>query len=264
MDKNQVLVPAFLSARRFCLLAGLVVSVVVCLGLAADSLIETEPGLTTEAVLWRFSLDSDSSVPTWFASILLGLAALLLGVSASLASSAADRQAWCWWLLSGIFWLLSLDEVAMLHELSGTILKRIVPALGDLRGVFYFTWTMVAIPLVLLLGLVLLRWFFDLPSRTRTLFGLSAFLFISGSVGVEMLNASVAANDVIAGGGRSGRYLVGNFIEEALEFSGVILFIYAQLKYLKSRGVSFVLAFRASSNRDSVKQMAQPIKCEGE
>lgn len=210
--------------------AGALVAVVLMGGLA-DVLLMQYPGPTVQQALHRMSLMRDSSVPTWFASI------LLLACSASLALNAVFERGshrWPWSLLAVVFAILSIDEIAMLHELSGILLRRVAPAARSLDGVFTYSWVIVGLSAVGVLAVVLWRWFSALALRDRLLFGASAALFVGGACGMEMFNAAVED----AAGGVVTLYAVTTAVEEALEFAGALLFLYALIDRLKRLGVA--------------------------
>ncbi|NYH97030.1 hypothetical protein [Novosphingobium marinum] len=216
----------------------LIVVVVWIFGFAADLFLVSGPGETSRRVATRFSLASDSSIPTYLASMLLLSCSILLLLSAT--TDAASRYKRSWQFLAFVFIVLSLDEVAMLHELSGKVLERVVPAAGNLGGVFNYSWTLVGIPAVGLLALILARWYFALPGKSRYRFGLAAVLFLGGSIGIEMYNSLL--DEKIDG--RHFEYSIWTAIEEALEFSGLVMFQYGLLRYVTDHRDEVNVAFR--------------------
>lgn len=216
------------------------VLVIVPIGLAADVALVGGPGETTEQVLLRFSLATDRSVPTFVASILLLTCAALLALSAKAEEAEGRRRAGPWWLLAGIFALLALDEVAMLHELAGRLLKRLVPQIEALGPAFHYSWTLVAIPVCLLLAVVLAPWFFALGRRTMVLFGASALLFVGGAVGLEMVNSAI--DEAVTG--RNLAYSLLTVVEETMEFAGVLLFQFALLRHLETNSFDLAVDLR--------------------
>ncbi|WP_343344067.1 hypothetical protein WJT74_09385 [Sphingomicrobium sp. XHP0239] len=216
-----------------------VVIAVVLVGAGADLALTTYPGETTERVLQRLSLATDTSVPTFLAATLLAGCAVLLAASAR-AEELRGHKAGAWWLLAGVFAVLALDEVAMLHELSGKVLEALVPAVGEWGGLVHYSWVLVGIPAVLLLGVVLGRWFFRLDAKTRGPFALAAILFLSGAIGVEMMNGAI--DEAVAG--RSRLYALSTAIEEGLEFAGTLAFLHALVARLGRAGTEITIRFR--------------------
>lgn len=204
------------------------VIVIICLGLVADVLLTLYAGETTTKILTRISLATDNSIPTFIASLLLLSCAALLALTAKVEQQKRKQKTWPWWFLSAVFVLLAMDEVAMLHELSGQVLERLVPAIQTFGPIFHYAWTAIAIPLLIGLAVLLAPWLFALPPPTRLLFIGSAVLFVSGAVGIEMVNSVISAQTT----GRSLAYSLMTVIEEALEFAGVLLFQFALLKNL--------------------------------
>lgn len=204
------------------------VVVVVCLGLVADVLLTLYAGETTTRILARISLATDNSIPTFIASLLLLSCAALLALTAKAEQQKRTKKVWPWWFLSAVFVFLAMDEVAMLHELSGQVLERLVPAIRSLGPIFHYAWTAIAVPLLIGLAVLLAPWLFELPPRTRLLFLCSAALFVSGAVGVEVVNSAIDAQTT----GRSLAYSLMTVFEETLEFAGVLSFQFALLKNL--------------------------------
>ena len=79
--------------------------------------------------------------------------------------------------------------------------------------------------IILFLGLV--KFLNELPKRTLKLFVLAGIIFISGSVGMEIIGGRV--EEII--GTKNITYLFCYTVEELLEKIGVIIFIYALTSY---------------------------------
>jgi hypothetical protein len=127
----------------------------------------------------------------------------------------------------------------MLHELSGDVLEAIAPAVENLGGVFHYSWTLVGIPAVGLLAVILARWFFALPSQDRFRFGIAAVVYLSGAIGVEMVNSAIDEATI----GRSFQYALLTAFEESLEFAGVLIFQVSLLRRLERLGAEATVTF---------------------
>ena len=174
------------------------------------------------------NVGSEKSLPTWYSSIALLFCALLLGIIAQFKKHAKDAFAKHWSLLAIIFALLSLDEIATIHELASIPMRE---ALGA-TGVFYFAWVIPAGVLVILLGLFFLRFVQHLDKKTRILFIVSGFVFLSGAIAIEMLAASLY-EDYQAGLRSVIAYEKVTELEEFFEMGGIVLFIYTLLAYIR-------------------------------
>lgn len=177
--------------------------------------------------LVRFlDVNAEFNLPTFYASALLLATAGLLWLVMRVAGAAGHRR-WPWAVLATGFLIMALDESATLHE-------RLAPPLRDyfgeaLPGAFYFAWVVPGLVVVGVVGLVLLRFVWTLPRRTRAAFLAAAFLFVGGGLGLELVEGMLFAPDRPL----SAVYLAVATTQEALEMAGVILFIWALLDYLE-------------------------------
>lgn len=130
-----------------------------------------------------FGVDEEASIPTWWATVVLwslGLVTAAIGLD-----RATDRRSLvAWWALAAGFVFLSADEGAQLHERAGFFVG-VTGTLHDAR------WVFVWLPLAVLAGIPVL-WQLWRASR-RLVIGLmiGAMVFLSGAVGVEVVNSTV-------------------------------------------------------------------------
>lgn len=182
------------------------------------------------------SVNSETSISTWYSSLLLLLCAVLLAIIASTKSCTGQSYYRHWQALSLIFVYLSIDESILIHEKLVTPLQEAL----NTSGFFKYAWVIVAIPLVSLFALIYLRFLAHLPPQIRYQFCLAGLCYISGALGVEMVSAYVSdlySSDSLA-------YLICFHIEEALEMAGASLFLYALLGYLGLYSSEVKLHFR--------------------
>ena len=175
----------------------------------------------------KFYVDNENNIPTYFSGLLLLFGGFLLGLIALMKQDTRDpfRVHWKW--LALLFVLLSLDEIASIHEMSIHPIKRIV----DVGGFFFFAWVVPGLLFVAAAGLYFLRFVFSLPTATRSRVIVAGIVYLAGSMGVEMLGGHYyeqsQRQDFV--------YSLIVTLEEALEMTGVILFIHALLIYLSER-----------------------------
>lgn len=189
-------------------------------GLAAVMLLLVHAVLTVyhyqvaeiEWIPWRqlFDVDAENNLPTWFSGLLLGVTAFWVWLQAGAKRAGADRWALHWRGLAIVFFVMSLDEVAGLHETINTV--------SDV------TWAIPGGIASLLIGLSYFPFLWSLPRATRNVFVLAGCLFVGGAVGVEMIGAPMVEDAM--------PYNLVTVVEEGMEMGGVILFLSALLKYM--------------------------------
>ena len=196
-------------------------------------------------LIQKFHFDSELSVPSWYSSGLLLIAAVLLGIIAVEKKQVQSSDHHLWKGLALIFVCLSLDEASAIHELAIAPLNL----LFNFRGVLQFSWIVIAIPLLLILALVYLKFLMALPKSSRQLWLLAAGLYIGGAVGMEMIGGYVVerfdANRIL--------YTIVFMTEETLEMVGINVFIYALLGYIAHEFGGIKVIFNDVRSFDSRK-----------
>jgi len=172
-------------------------------------------GLTNRFAYWQlsvFDLDQEAGFGTWFSAGMLLVAGILLLHQAKVLhrqGSAEER----WWYYLGIgFCLLSMDEVAGIHEALNTALDG-----TDIA------WTTFGLMALVLVAVAYVPFLWQHRRRLGPLFLLAGAVYGAGAVGVEHSTDA----DV-----ESLHYNMWTTLEEGMEMSGVIIFIYAVLDHL--------------------------------
>ena len=212
-------------------------AVLVALGMVAAYLIVEYPSPNRIKVGSVFLLGEDSGIATWYAAAVLAMCAAALA-----ACSMVEPNKRPWRLVAIVFAALSVDEVAMIHERGGMTVKWLVPSVTEIGGFLRYAWVFLGIPFVLVLAVVLWRWFFSLPSQTRTLFALAAVLYVGGALGIEMLNAYIDSQV----GALTHAYQMSTVVEETCEMAGTCVFLYALLNHLRRLDVGVSATFASS------------------
>lgn len=172
------------------------------------------------------SVDAEQNLPTFFSILLLLIATALLAIIALFKKVQGASYAVYWAILSVGFLLMAVDEATSIHEKLHEPMSRL---LGDDRpAVFYFAWVVPAIVFVFVAGLFFLKFLLRLPAKTRFLFFLAGFLYVGGAIVLELIGSLFA----FTYGLRSWTLIVSYHVEECLEMAGVIIFIFALLRYL--------------------------------
>ena len=128
----------------------------------------------------------------------------------------AEQDPWTkyWFGLALGFGFLSLDEIAGFHE--------------TLNGMIDYSWAIPGGIVSVLVGLLYLRFLWNLPAKIRWLFVISGAIFVGGAVGVEISTDWYAEEDLL----NTLAYNLWNTVEEGMEMAGVVLFIHALLKHM--------------------------------
>ncbi len=173
-----------------------------------------------------FDFNLERNFPTYFSVMLLAFTAVLLLIIYRCSKINHDKTKRYWLVLALIFIFMSIDESIQVHEHLAEILR---PKLSsDLSGLLYWSWVIVYGFLFLVVCIYMLRFVLNLPAFTRKMFFLSAFLFVGGALGLELLEGYFfklyGINHIY------NRVLY--CIEELLEMFGVSIFIYGLLDYL--------------------------------
>lgn len=185
---------------------------------------------TVLKIIRKFNLDLEkNNVPTWYQSSTLLLSSFLLAIIALVRREAKDKDFHYWGILSAIFLYLSVDEAVSIHEQLTMPLRTAF----HLEGVFYLSWVIPAIAFLAVFFFVFLKFLLRLPEQTRYLMIKAGFIYVLGAVVVEMLGGDYLylTNDLPTRI-NDFRYALITTVEESLEMSGIVLFIYALLSYL--------------------------------
>jgi hypothetical protein len=186
-----------------------------------------EFGRVNNGLLRLFNVDEEHNIPTWYQSFSLLLCFILL-VNVAISNKLHDaRYAFHWKVLAIIFLCLSIDEAVVIHE-------RLFSFKGE--GLFYFLWVIPGIVFVVVFVTLFLKFLKHLPGKTRFQFIIAGSLFISGALGMELVDGYY--NDIY--GWENMTYSLLTSLEEFLEMLGVVVFInaimtYTNLKHGESR-----------------------------
>lgn len=174
----------------------------------------------------RFSLDAETALPTWWASVQLLLLALVFGLAA-LRERRSGRHAAARTLVIGavIAAFFSLDETAAIHEGITKVLidKNLLPSFTGGHGIWIFVYGFIAI-IVLVVTLTgvssLLR-----TDRTNTLLvALGAATFVFGGVALEVVGYSIPSHTEVV-------------VEEVLEFLGIAIMVWGTYRMLGTTAI---------------------------
>ena len=187
-----------------------------------------------------FDLNREANIPTWFSSLLFMLNAFILAIIAILTKARQGPYYTQWFVLAVIFLYLSIDESALLHEMAEKPVRR---AFGVPHGYLYFAWIIPAVCFLIVLGVYIRRFLFELPKNTRWLFLIAGAVFVSGAVGMEAITAKIFSTNA---GHKTMAYYFWANLEESFEMFGLIIFFYALLDYVAQNMPEIVFSVKKS------------------
>ncbi len=174
----------------------------------------------------KFSVNTESNIPTYFNTLILAIVSFLTFVIASLKQAQRDKYRNEWLFLAMVFLYMSIDEASVIHEQFSILLKG-MPSMG---GLFAYKWVVGGIAVVLILGVTFLRFFFHLDNRNKILFFISSAIYLTGALGSEIFSGRYQA----AHGTKNFTYAVMTTLEEFLEWFGITLMIFTLLTYMEN------------------------------
>lgn len=175
-------------------------------------------------IIPMFTLNREQNIPAFYATLTLLFCGLLLAIIAYGKRKSHGAYFYHWAVLSGLFIFLSVDEWLAIHE----GLTRPLRSALNTGGYLFYAWVIPYGLGLVVLGLIYLRFFANLPRKTLALFGIAFLVFVSGAIGMEMIGGPIDWQF----GRDSPPYALVSTIEEVLEMGGVVIFIYALLAYI--------------------------------
>jgi len=219
-------------ATKFLGTAVVILFLLHCCGFLADKFLGGEHFISRQLVK-LFWLDREYNIPSWFSSCLLwscGIALLIIAVFVQPDKGRFSRH---WFILGMVFLLISMDEAVAIHE---WMIAPVRELLG-VSGIFYFAWTIPVMIILVLGGLAYIPFLRSLPRNLSRLFIISAILFVSGAIGMEMLGGAAVSGEL-----ERSVYQIVMPIEELLEMSGVVLFMHGLIAVIVSKQTSSAAA----------------------
>jgi len=238
--------PRWFALALMCIVLGLETAHLVTSVLRYEYGHEVQFGLVRQ-----FNLDEEANLPTWYSASAILIASLLLGVIGLVKHRLREPYARHWLWLAAIFFYLSADEAARIHEMSEPFTSRL-----HFTGFFFYPWIIGGALIVLVVGLSYLRFLFHLPADIRALVVVAGSLYVGGALGVESIGARL---DELYGF-KNLKYSVVVSIEELCEMAGILVFIYALMRYAGRTIEAVAFSFRDTALEESGPLQGEVMK----
>jgi hypothetical protein len=216
---------------RFVAIQFAIVTVLLLLSLAAYVFVAITGHERALGLVRIVDVGAEQSLPTYFSTLNLLLAALLLLLIWALGPRENGPSHRYWLALGLLFVLLSIDEAVSIHEVLGDILTHRVLRVHPIFD--YHSWVPFGIAFVLVVGGLFVNFLRQLPRRLVLQFIAAGVLFVGGALGVEFVGAIMmytgiaTPHDIL--------YKLRRLIEEGGEMYGIVLFNAALFGELASR-----------------------------
>jgi hypothetical protein len=195
-----------------------------------------------------FDLDTEGNVPTFYSAIAIMVSAVLLYLHGAESRRRKDGQHRRWYGLASIMFFLSFDEAVLLHENMTDIIGQFInPA-----RLFYMLWVLPYGVATLALLLVYFGFLRSLPKRTTLGFVAAGAIFVGGAIGVELFSGHQA----VLHGTLSIQYSLAYTLEEFMEMTGIVVFIYALLAH---RAQGDVWTIKIARDPDLIQRRGRPL-----
>lgn len=119
-----------------------------------------------EGLLEYFDFDIEGNVPTLYSAFAVGICSGLLALIARIEWHRTGGRRWYWLGLAILFFFLAIDEGTAIHEQLSDVLEEHMAA----EGALYFLWVIPYGIATVALGLLYLRFVWQLPGVTRARF----------------------------------------------------------------------------------------------
>ena len=184
------------------------------------------------------NLDEEFNLTAFYSGMLLGIASFLLN---KLGGLSAKRERQNWIILSKIFLFLAIDEIFQIHELFviPELRQYVHPSLASI-------WVIPYAAIAVYFAIKFVPFFISQGRRISQLSVASGVIYVSGAIGIEACNSWLVMTEVISRQGFWYEAISG--IEELLEMTGIILFIYTLLIELIQRQKKLSFKFSIASD----------------
>lgn len=163
-----------------------------------------------------FDVDEEDSFPTWYSASVLLLTSVCLWINARRMRTVKDPMRWHWLGLAIGFLVLSIDEIAGMHETMNSLTE--------------VSWALPGAVVAAVVGGAYLAFLVRLDRKTAIQFVIGGAIFVGGAVGVELYTERYLENDQL----NTLAYNLWNGLEEGMEMVGVLIFLRALLVSMKA------------------------------
>jgi hypothetical protein len=185
-----------------------------------------------------FDLDGKANIPQTFQAIgLLAIAFFLFGIARH--NRAQNNPLTIYWkVLAWIFVFLTFDGICGIHNQMHAFHAKNDEEQRK-QGVFFFSWTLAYMGLMLPVGIWYLNFLFKLPRTLAIEILVAGVIYVMGAMGMEMVYGWFRAH---YGHVRGSTVAILTTIEESMETLGEMLMLYTLLKHMADQKIRVMVA----------------------
>ena len=183
-------------------------------------------------------LNGEQNLPAWYSSIQWFCVTALLGIFAVRNFRFSHPSSWLLLTLPPVFLLLSLDEIAQIHEWLGNKSDALLPGASRAGTPFFHTgiWMfLLGLPFLILFNMLVLStrvYFRRAPGALMKLL-LGMAIMLGGSIGIETLHNFVEPGSLFG--------TLQILFEELCEMVGATIILWGSYEILHSHGFTWTL-----------------------
>jgi len=225
------------SLKKFTIVQVVISSSILFLGLTSYLFTHFTGHGSLLGVIRLLDVGDEQSIPTFFSVLNLLFASILLLVIYIFESRNQIKGSLFWLLLSIVFFYLSVDESASIHENfvevnTFLVNKGVISQVLDTHQ-----WLPFGVLFLVLFSIVFIPFFKHIDKVTLRNFSIAGFVFISGAVGLEYLGAVMLETGFVES--RSDLiFSIRRLCEEGLEIYGIVIFNCALYQEILKRDIS--------------------------
>jgi len=225
------------SLKNFTLAQVAISSFILLLGLASYLFTHFTGHGSLLGLIRLLDVGDEQSIPTYFSVLNLLLASILLLIIYIYERGNQIKGALFWLLLSLVFFYLSVDESASIHENFVEVNTFLVHKGFISQVLDTHQWLPFGIFFLVLFAIVFIPLFKHIDKGTLRKFFIAGFVFVSGAVGLEYLGAVMLKTGFVES--RSDLiFAIRRLCEEGLEMYGIVIFNCVLYQEILKRNIS--------------------------
>ncbi len=224
----------------FAVVQFLLVTCVVILGLSSYIFTHLTGHDSLLGFLTLLDVGDEQSIPTYVSLLNLLLSSIMLFIVYRYEQKSSGRGSSYWLFLSVLFFFLSLDESASIHEKFSVVYKYFCDVFSIDPVLTTHQWLPFGVGFVLIVGAMLFPFLKTLPKDTRYYFLISAMIFLVGAIGFEFAGLLMIEMNIVESPEELS-YKIRRIFEEGFEMYGIAFFNCVLYREIAKRKISLVI-----------------------